>query len=59
MKMRMNSPITAPTTYQEHKVLVASDEVYHQLMYDGVEHVSIASLPGMWDQTVLFFFLDF
>jgi aspartate aminotransferase/aminotransferase len=31
----------------EKDLLVISDEVYERLIYDGTEHVSIASLPGM------------
>jgi len=35
----------------EHDLLVLSDEVYEQITYDGHEHISIASLPGMWERT--------
>ena len=31
----------------KHDLLVIADEIYSQLVYDGTEHVSIASLPGM------------
>ena len=34
-----------------HDLLVLSDEVYDQIVYDGNEHTSIASLPGMWERT--------
>ena len=34
-------------------LVVLSDEIYSELVYDGTEHVSIASLPGMKDRTVL------
>ncbi len=38
----------------EHNILVISDEIYERLVYDGVEHVSIASLsPEMKEQTVV------
>lgn len=37
---------------REHDLLVISDEVYDRLMFDDAEHVSIASLEGMWDRTV-------
>lgn len=38
----------------KHKLLVISDEIYERLVYDGVKHVSIASVhPGMIDQTVV------
>ncbi|NXH12046.1 KAT1 transaminase, partial [Bucco capensis] len=36
----------------KHDVLCISDEVYEWLVYDGKEHVRIASLPGMWERTV-------
>ncbi len=36
----------------EHDLVVASDEVYSRLVY-GTEHVSIATLPGMQERTVL------
>jgi len=29
-----------------------SDEIYEKLLYDGAKHVSIASLPGMKDNTI-------
>ena len=35
-----------------HDLVVLSDEVYSRLVYDG-EHVSIASLPGMRERTIL------
>jgi len=35
----------------EHDLLVISDEVYEQITYDGHQHISIASLPGMWERT--------
>jgi len=36
----------------EFNLLVMSDEVYDSLLYDGEEHVRIATLPGMWERTV-------
>ncbi len=36
----------------KNDLLVISDEIYAELTYEG-EHVSIASLPGMRDRTVL------
>lgn len=33
-------------------LLVLSDEIYEQLVYDGEKHVSIASLPGMKERTI-------
>lgn len=37
----------------EHDLLVLADEVYEHLVYDGVEHVSISTLPGMRERTVV------
>jgi aminotransferase len=38
----------------EHDLMVLSDEIYSELRYDaGEEHVSIASLPGMRERTIL------
>ena len=39
-------------TIIEHDLIVISDEIYADLTY-GEEHVSIASLPGMQERTVL------
>ncbi|MDD3852289.1 MAG: aminotransferase class I/II-fold pyridoxal phosphate-dependent enzyme [Syntrophomonadaceae bacterium] len=36
----------------KHDLIVISDEIYSELTYQG-EHVSIASLPGMKDRTLL------
>jgi aspartate/methionine/tyrosine aminotransferase len=33
-------------------VLAITDEIYQHILYDGMEHISIASLPGMGDRTV-------
>ena len=38
-----------------HDLLVVSDEVYEQVIYDGREHISIATLPGMLDRTISLF----
>jgi len=38
---------------REHDLMVLTDEIYCELRYDGQEHVSIASLPGMRERTVL------
>ncbi|OCH89650.1 PLP-dependent transferase [Obba rivulosa] len=37
---------------KEHNLLVMADEVYDSLVFDGKEHVRIATLPGMWERTV-------
>ncbi|MEA5015837.1 MAG: aminotransferase class I/II-fold pyridoxal phosphate-dependent enzyme [Candidatus Limiplasma sp.] len=36
-----------------HDLLVISDEIYSELTYQSEGHVSIASLPGMWERTIL------
>jgi aspartate aminotransferase len=35
----------------KHNIFVISDEVYEHFIYDGVEHCSIGSLPGMSART--------
>ena len=35
-----------------HDLLVISDEIYSELVYDGHEHVSFASVPGMYERTI-------
>jgi len=37
---------------QKHDILVISDEIYDRLVYD-IEHVCVASLPDMWERTIL------
>ena len=36
-----------------HDLLVIADEIYSQLVYDGFQHVSLLSQPGMKERTVL------
>jgi N-succinyldiaminopimelate aminotransferase len=36
----------------EHDLLVITDEVYEHLVFDGAEHVPIATLPGMAQRTL-------
>jgi N-succinyldiaminopimelate aminotransferase len=36
----------------EHDLVVITDEVYEHLTYDGVEHVPMATLPGMFERTL-------
>lgn len=38
---------------KKHDLLVLSDEIYAELTYGGVKHVSIANLPGMKERTVI------
>ncbi|MGQ9889096.1 MAG: aminotransferase class I/II-fold pyridoxal phosphate-dependent enzyme [Aggregatilineales bacterium] len=37
---------------ERHDLLVISDEIYERLVY-GVEHINFATLPGMYERTVL------
>jgi len=37
---------------KKHDLLVISDEIYEKLLYDGTEHLSIGSLPGMAERTI-------
>ncbi len=36
-----------------HGIVVLSDEIYDQIMYDGHKPFSIASVPGMLDSTII------
>jgi len=38
---------------QEFDALAITDEIYEHILYDGLEHVTPMSLPGMRDRTVL------
>jgi aspartate aminotransferase len=38
-----------------HDLVVISDEVYEEILFDGARHISIASLPGMRERTVSMF----
>ncbi len=35
------------------EIMIVSDEIYSELTYNGKHHVSIASLPGMWERTIV------
>ena len=36
----------------EHDLIVLSDEIYAKIIFEGSEHLSIASLPGMRERTI-------
>lgn len=38
---------------KRRNLLVLSDELYEKVVYDGFEPVSIATLPGMWERTIV------
>ena len=37
---------------REYGAWVVTDEVYEHLIFDGVEHIAVSTLPGMWDRTL-------
>lgn len=37
---------------QKWDVLAFTDEIYEHILYDGAEHIALATLPGMADRTV-------
>jgi aminotransferase len=36
----------------EHDLLAITDEIYEHIVYDGAQHIPIATLPGMADRTI-------
>ena len=36
----------------EHDLFVLTDEIYEYFLYDGAEHISLATLPGMAERTI-------
>ncbi|WP_240230892.1 pyridoxal phosphate-dependent aminotransferase [Devosia lacusdianchii] len=36
----------------KHDILIISDEIYAKIIYEGNEHLSIATLPGMKERTI-------
>ena len=36
-----------------HDLIVVSDEIYEKLVYGGAKHISIASLPGMKERSIV------
>ncbi|HEX6882900.1 MAG TPA: aminotransferase class I/II-fold pyridoxal phosphate-dependent enzyme [Planctomycetota bacterium] len=37
---------------RQHDALAITDEIYEYILYDGAEHVSLATLPGMAERTI-------
>jgi len=35
-----------------HDVIAITDEIYEHILYDGAEHIPLASLPGMAERTI-------
>jgi aminotransferase len=51
----VNSPATVRRLAEiavEHDLIVISDELYEKFVYDGHQHLSIGSLPGMPERTI-------
>jgi aminotransferase len=58
-----NNPTGAVLTYErmleiaavaeKHDLIVISDEIYERLVYGTHQHVNFASLPGMYERTIL------
>ncbi|MCL1918087.1 MAG: aminotransferase class I/II-fold pyridoxal phosphate-dependent enzyme [Peptococcaceae bacterium] len=38
---------------REHEIIVISDEIYAELTYGDTSHISIASMPGMYEKTIV------
>ncbi len=36
----------------KHDLFAFTDEIYEHFVYDGLEHISLASLPDMWERTI-------
>ncbi len=36
----------------EHDCLAITDEIYEYMLYDGARHLSLATLPGMFERTI-------
>lgn len=37
---------------KRHNLILISDEIYAGILYDDAQHLSPASLPGMWERTI-------
>lgn len=37
---------------REHGCIAITDEIYERIIYGGLKHISLATLPGMWERTV-------
>lgn len=38
---------------QDTNIMVLSDEIYAEMTYGGIRHTSLASIPGMWERTII------
>ncbi len=37
---------------QEHDAIAITDEVYEHIVFEGYQHLRLATLPGMWERTI-------
>ena len=37
---------------QKWDCYAVTDEIYEHILFDGAEHISIASMPGMWERSI-------
>lgn len=37
---------------KEHDLIVISDEIYENMIFDGTKHLSVAAIPGMRERTI-------
>lgn len=37
---------------KKHDLFVFTDEIYEHFVFDGLQHISFASLPDMWERTI-------
>jgi aminotransferase len=44
--------VTLSEFAQKHDLFVFTDEIYEHFVYDGLQHIPPASLPGMWERTI-------
>jgi aminotransferase len=51
--LRSSDLVAIAEVCRRHDLIVLSDEIYSELVYDSADHTSIASLPGMKERTVL------
>ncbi|MCL2578921.1 MAG: aminotransferase class I/II-fold pyridoxal phosphate-dependent enzyme [Oscillospiraceae bacterium] len=51
--MRREHMLEIAEVLKDTDILVLSDEIYAELTYGGIPHVSFAAIPGMYDRTIL------
>ena len=43
---------TIAALLEKHDIYAITDEIYEYMLYDGREHLSLASLPGAFERTI-------